>query len=545
MLSVTSAMDNVIYERHDFNVHPRLRGRLDYLAEKHILYHLQTDRYGGLQCQRDQDGRPVCSPRCLRDVCLFTLASDSSRLNTIHDHLLPSNIFPLLLRESIARREMQTVEWIISKWPMKILSFSEVIPVEDFIDGTCLTRSLDGHSGMCIVDAIVLGLLKMKPESNLTFVDLSGFEKDRKLSRELCRLPILWMKKEDRTVEKIHEFMSESLTVTKDKVRHFLNRIEVIYSNLDSEFHHGNDIAPVTLHFDLHMDVDDVPLGLSLQRYTPFKFSCCRLWMRRISDAELRPRNIGLVFDPYRVTHFEYVDNHLSHNDRRIRDLLAALSAMKNLFALSLPESIDVTVNQTFPADLNACMKKMKFLHRLNLSFCNLKGMLGILLGDLKCRLVYLNLLDCRLVAADFLFLLGWRSIARLRELNLSSNSLVLLEQVFFAIIQKMPFLTCLSISHCSIMGDSIVRIIRVAEQCGRLKVVCFHPYTAMDLTSTLNILLACSPIRTLQKVLLFPEVYAFPGDDDMQRQANKDHALRLCYGFLSSLGRNDIDLEE
>jgi len=36
---------------------------------------------------------------------------------------------------------------------------------------------------------------------------------DRKLCKELCRLPILWMNPSDRTVEKIHGYLSEILGI--------------------------------------------------------------------------------------------------------------------------------------------------------------------------------------------------------------------------------------------------------------------------------------------------------------------------------------------
>ena len=45
------------------------------------------------------------------------------------------------------------------------------------------------------------------------------------------------------------------------------------------------------------MTLDDVPLGLSLQPYAPFKFSCRRLWMKPIEDVGFKVCNLGLILD--------------------------------------------------------------------------------------------------------------------------------------------------------------------------------------------------------------------------------------------------------
>ena len=36
---------------------------------------------------------------------------------------------------------------------------------------------------------------------------------DRRLCRELCRLPILWMKLSDRTPERVHDLLTETLGI--------------------------------------------------------------------------------------------------------------------------------------------------------------------------------------------------------------------------------------------------------------------------------------------------------------------------------------------
>ena len=69
---------------------------------------------------------------------------------------------------------------------------------------------------------------------------------DKKLCKELCRIPVLWMKPADRHVENIHDHVIETIDISKDKLRKFLNRISVVYSNVDAEYKHGNKIGSYT-----------------------------------------------------------------------------------------------------------------------------------------------------------------------------------------------------------------------------------------------------------------------------------------------------------
>jgi len=159
-----------------------------------------------------------------------------------------------------------------------------------------------------------------------------------------------------------------------------------------------------------------------------------------------------------RITHLEHEDAMLSYEDSRIASLWEALGCLPNLTALSLPDCINVTTNQLIAEDLNKALKSLKHLQRLNLSYCNLKGRLGDVLGGMNQRVVYLNLKDCRLTEDDLFFLVTWRNLAGLRELNLSCNNLQLLDQVLIVMLEKMPLITCLSISFCSLSVNSQVK---------------------------------------------------------------------------------------
>lgn len=186
------------------------------------------------------------------------------------------------------------------------------------------------------------------------------------------------------------------------------------------------------------------------------------MWVEPVKTPKCTTMNLSDL--PYardvlqRITHLEHEDAMLSYEDSRIASLWEALGCLPNLTALSLPDCINVTTNQLIAEDLNKALKSLKHLQRLNLSYCNLKGRLGDVLGGMNQRVVYLNLKDCRLTEDDLFFLVTWRNLAGLRELNLSCNNLQLLDQVLIVMLEKMPLITCLSISFCSLSVDSQVK---------------------------------------------------------------------------------------
>lgn len=243
MATMTNPMYDVSYDRMNFNFDVKEQRHPKHITERDFIYHLKKDERGYLVCERDANNEPIRSPRKLRSICVNRLVGDGCLLPRMNPDLLPTNVYPLLLTEAIFLREPQSIEWIVTTWPMKTLRVFDVIPREDCLEDDYLTLPFEGNEEVSLVDCFVLGLLKLKPQSNLKLVDFTRFDKDRKLCKELCRLPILWMKPEDRTIEKIHTYMTETLDVTKDKVQCFLNRISAVYSNIDSEFKHGNQIG--------------------------------------------------------------------------------------------------------------------------------------------------------------------------------------------------------------------------------------------------------------------------------------------------------------
>lgn len=541
---MTSAMDDVYYRRRNFNMDIRDR-HPTWITERHFMYHLcQSAESGMLTCLKNELGEPLQSPRRLRDICIYKLVQKPQLLEHTDPQLFPTNIYPIILSEAIFLREARAIEWAVSIWPMTYLRVLDMIPQEEYLENDYLTMPMEENSTSSLIDCFLLGLLKLKPCSQLKYLDFTWFEKDRSLCKELCRLPVLWMKPSDREVENLHDNITESTVVSKDKVQRFLNRIERVYSNLDHEYHHGNKISPVTILLDLKVTVDDVPLGLSLQHVTPFKFACNRIWMKPIPEVTLAPCNLGKLLDLSRITHFELEDPLLPEDPTKFLSLLEALGSLRNLIALSLPNSVSVQARQNMAVEINAKLRKLKLLARLNLSYCSLQGHLEQLLGGLTQKLLYLNLTDCRLIEDDYFFLVSWKPLMSLRELNLSSNNLALFDQVMIAFLERMSHLTCFSVSYCQLSTHSQVLIARECKELSRLKVLCMQSYTPLPDSDILEILHIVSVIPSLQKVLLLPETYAFPGNNDAERETNKYHMLRDCYSYLSMRQRSDIELE-
>jgi len=116
-------------------------------------------------------------------------------------------------------------------------------------------------------------------------------------------------------------------------------------------------------------------------------------------------------------------------------------------------------VNQVYTTLCVAYVKALPLLRRLNLSYCNVRSRLSVVLDAVRQRLLYLNLKDTRLNEDDLFFLANWRTLAGLRELNLSCNDLQHLDQVVIAMLERMAYITCLSISFCSLSVSSQVSI--------------------------------------------------------------------------------------
>ncbi|KAF7247560.1 hypothetical protein EG68_10107 [Paragonimus skrjabini miyazakii] len=265
----------------------------------------------------------VCSQvgRHTDGSCTNTLSETSStsivrrqmRPMTYHD--LPINLLHSLLGEAILQRDCAAIAGLVANWPDEQMAIRRLIPLEEFpLSTSYLTKPSfvlvspeTGRGsrttlvkGPSLMDAFILGLLTRQSVCKLTSVDFTGFEEDRRVSIELSRLPILWMKPESRNSEYVRRHLMASLHIgiPKKRLEAYFSRITSIYAIYESELGHGEPSETVTIHLDCNMTVDEVALGLSLQWLTPFRFSCNRLLLQRLPEIHFPPYSLIRLFDP-------------------------------------------------------------------------------------------------------------------------------------------------------------------------------------------------------------------------------------------------------
>ncbi|THD18328.1 hypothetical protein D915_009364 [Fasciola hepatica] len=447
---------------------------------------------------------------------------------TYHD--LPSNILQGVIGEAILQRDCAAIAGLIANWPDEQVVIRRLIPPEELpLSPSYLTKpsfvlvspETDRGNrttlvkGPSLLDAFILGLLTRQPVCKLTSIDFTGFEEDRRVSIELSRMPILWMKPENRNSETVRRHLMASLHIgiPRKRLEAYFARIASIYAIYESELGHGVPFEPVTVHLDCNMTVDEVALGLALQWLTPFRFSCNRLLLQRLPEIHFPPYSLIRLFDPLSITQFEMEDPALGSSLAVVLpSALGWLISLRNLRACSLPACIppppefapshstnrttsvfptqstvisgtatggpSVSTNAPTPTPapaaptasvaacrlLNRALISLRYLQRLGLARCHLTGHLKVLLNGLSQPLEYLNLQDCCLSPEDINYLvLQWRPLQGLYELNLSRNNLskvsdeTLLQLVRNVCLGPRGHLVCLSVAYTCLSIDRLV----------------------------------------------------------------------------------------
>ncbi|KAK3773866.1 hypothetical protein RRG08_009294 [Elysia crispata] len=554
-MAMTDAMEDVNYDTVDFNqweysennfdsYDASLRRHPSYMTEGHYVYHLYRDDDGKLAFVKDSNGEALCSPRPLQHLCQYLVVTAPERLEYLKLHTLPCDLYPCLMSEAILQRQLKTVSFLVATWPFHLLHVQSVIPKEELLGDDFLTVPLEDGECMSLLDGIALGLLNRRPHCKLTCLNLTGFRHDRRLCKEVLRFPIVWMKPSERQSGYLHSTLRKILEISKEKVQRYLNRISCIYSNLDLLVRHGHQFGPVTIVLDCKLTVDDVPIGLALQGHTPFRYVCQKAWLEVLQDVCLPVSVLSKVLEPKYLTHIEVEDSQVCSDLTRWKDLLNGLSTLQELSCLSLPNSVHVTLMPTAAVHIGRLLGCFKNLKKLSLSSCTLRDCLETLLQHLKGPLLYLNLRDCRLSSDDLRALLMWQGLATLRELNLSRNSLGALSSLITCLLERMEHIACFSVSYCSLPLEAVRDIVRHCMDCSSLKVLCVQSFIPPPLHELRGILEDCANIPTLQKCLLLPEAYAFPGTHISQRADNHGRTVLQCAHYLYQLGRSDIEIE-
>lgn len=250
------------------------------------------------------------------------------------------------------------------------------------------------------------------------------------------------------------------------------------------------------------------------------------------------------LFFPQGITHLEIEDQNLCADSVRFNDMLEGLLLLPDLIVLSLPNTIHVNDNPENVVQLNQILQSLTKLKKLNLPSCNLRDSLELLIGNLTQLFDCLNLRDCRLNETDLVFLVNWPLLPGLHELNLSRNNLKSVASICVSLLEKMPRITCFSISYCCLGPHMIQRVTEKCSECLELKTLAIQTFTPLPFSDVRDILHGCAQIKVLQICTIVPETYAFPGADDEIRMHNRELFVASCQVYLQEFGRPDIEIE-
>ncbi len=117
---------------------------------------------------------------------MHRLVVNPARMHKFKYHEIPHDLYPALLTEAIFQRELQTITFLVSTWPHKILDIRSVLPREDIMRSGYLTRPIEGQGSMSLVDSIIMGLLNIKPHAKLHSVNFIGFKNGESGTKWYC-----------------------------------------------------------------------------------------------------------------------------------------------------------------------------------------------------------------------------------------------------------------------------------------------------------------------------------------------------------------------
>ncbi|VDP39834.1 unnamed protein product [Schistosoma margrebowiei] len=177
---------------------------------------------------------------------------------TCHD--LPVTVLINLLSEAILQRDCSAITGIIANWPCEQLIIKQLIPNEEYplslnymTKPTFVLVSPENEygnrntlvKGPSLLDGFILGFLTRQSGCKLKSVDFTGFEEDCRVSIELSRLPILWMKPENRNSESVRRHLMASLHIgiPRKRLEAYFSRISTIYAFHEADIGHGKQFA--------------------------------------------------------------------------------------------------------------------------------------------------------------------------------------------------------------------------------------------------------------------------------------------------------------
>lgn len=561
-MSMNSIADIDDYDKFNFhyvNIYEQTRPLK--LTTQNNVYSLLINEKGNRQYVYDsKNGKPMASPRSLLMLSVNNIVTQSDRiLKKLNERTVSANIFNLVFKEAIFCGEFSLISHLISIWPSSHLKLSNLISNE-IIDSDSLSRPMF-QSGPTVLDYVLLGLLISRPYSRLRTIDFTGFHRDLKLTKEIVHLPLLWIKPEERTYEKIYEKIKSRCYIDKGALERYLENFNDIYQEYDRFIQHEVNYEQRSLIIDCHINCEDVTIGLALQYSTPFRFDVRKVWCSYgLHESEYSFKNYDIVsfINPNVLTHICLKDLFMIETPSDISILCSVLEKLSNLVAISLVRVLNFyPVNYTNEEITHLCsrfnksLKRCYKLKKIDFSFNYLRSRLNLLLRGLVQPLEYLNLQDCRLDSEDISFLNTppiLKSLKSCKELNLSMNDFSNTYTTIFNIISNCDRLNCLSISHCQIPLETICQslvnkyLLADMKKFSKLKYVMIQPFTPPKMHEIIDVLHTFSLLPSLQKLSFLPSLYAFPGNNENDREHNAIKVIRVCAGILESRGRSDID---
>jgi len=570
---MNSLMEDVDYSSRDFSLSsPWDQFRPLQLTRAHVLWPLRRRDDGRVTYVTDNQGNAISNPRSLGVQCMQIINANEWLLVRCMADTLPYDLWCSLLSEAIICGEIHAVQYLVSSWPENYLRVMDILSPEDLCDD--YLTSLCEENGICLLDPLVLGILNLDKTSKLKIVDFTGFPKDRQISCEIARLPLLHLAPSERNVENISKLVEGKLRLDKRHLGRYLENFSEMYHLYDQSVDHRNKLDEIVVITDCHLDSLDVAVGLTLQWQTPFRFMAQKVWSSfsphntlLMPGVSLTQINFSEMLQPRFITHLELRDMAIAAADVDLEHLVNALKSLPMLTALGLCRVLNFYPERFAPprgnasngnnsnsnnpelrmrmlcAQFNKVLSDMEFLSKLDLSHCFLRGRLRSLLDSCAQPITFLCLQDCRLIVRDFNFLQNWKALRSVEELNISMNDLSLLHDIPINVVNDKLFLSCFSVSFCGLTPDAIVNLAAQCKSLEALKMLCAECIVPPANHQLMDLMHACSKIPNLQKLFILPSRFAFPGQDDAERERNEHHAYSVCYAVMETLGRKDIGL--
>ncbi|CAF1208030.1 unnamed protein product [Adineta ricciae] len=487
--------------------------------------------------------------------------------------------------------EYQIIEILIAYWPLvhleiyRILPLSSLLPYlncqqqddEKYFIAQFLERKLP--DGSTLLDYIVMGLVnKRKDISRLQIVDFHRCSTSIQMTKELFRLPLLW------TAPHRRHLLQKRMSIEKSTLEKYIEGFNHVYQYYDKSITHETNFACINIDNDPGVRIpnsivivilesikiildcqiinEDTLLGLELQHITPFEFHFRKLWISNYVRQILSPQtlfDINLILTLTQmdnITHLHLSDANMETTENELKLLVRGLTNLRNLRVLCLQRVLNLYPHRyTSPhvlmnlcSDFNHLLRRLIYLRKLDLSYSYLQSYIRILFSGLVQPLEYLNLQDCRLVSKDLEFLLSMRSLRHLNELNLSMNNFGTrtCANIILQIIPRCPDLTTLSIGYCSLQASTIGQLAdyyikeKSHTKISLLSFKSIIPYYNYEFDFLLQ---KFGQIKTLKKILLFPQLHTYPGANDAERELVARELYRRCCQTLQALNRQDLEL--